>query len=685
MKAALDWLKKYVEIEQSGEELAHMLTMAGIAVDRVDHSEGACVLELDLTPNRGDCLGIINVAREIAALTGNKITLPLPDPRPNAENIEDHMTLRIADPDLCRRYSARLIKNIKIAPSPDWMQKALTLSGIRPINNVVDITNYVMLETNQPLHAFDYRLLGSEPEILVRRALAGETIVTLDGNKHELTADMLVITDGIKPIALAGIMGGENTEINWDTETVLLESANFNRINIRRTSRKLNLRTDSSQRFEKGVDVNGSVYAVDRAAALMRELAQGEVVGQVLDLYPDPLELNPIKLRSARVNEVLGTQLTGDAIKYFLQCLEFEPEQDGEDFWLKPVSYRPDIIDEEDFIEEIARLYGYDRIPAELPSGNTTSGGFTANQNFIHMVRKVLSTYLYEVINLSFDNPQYFAYLNLPEDDVLRQAVPIANPLSEEISLMRTSLLPGLLQNINRNQAHKNTNLAFFEIGNVFRPSNNQLPDETLKLGMAIAGSTDTNWGQPKTELDFYYLKGIIEILFQTAGIKNYSFTPATDSRFHPGRSALVVSGGNLLGAVGEIHPQAAKNLDLKGRVVAGELNLQMMFDLVEVITMSKNIPKYPGIERDLAIVLPQSVNYSQVLHVITGLEIEFLQMVKVVDVYVGEQIPADCISMALRFYFQSYQRTLKDEEVNLHMDRIMECLNQELQAQLRK
>jgi phenylalanyl-tRNA synthetase beta subunit (EC 6.1.1.20) len=391
MSVPIKWLKEYIKIDWNPEELAHRLTMAGIAVDPVGDDEDDAVLELDLTPNRGDCLGLINMAREVSALSGNPVIIPKVSLKENNEKVEDYITVEIAEPDLCRRYAARVIKNCRVAPSPEWMQDRLAGAGIRPINNIVDVTNYVMLESNQPLHAFDYRLLGEDHRILVRCAQPGETITTLDGVERALDEEMLLITDGTRGVALAGVMGGENTEINDDTTDVLLESAWFLGTNIRKTGRKLALRSDSSMRFEKGTDIEGVIYAVNRAAALIQELAGGQVLKGVFDNYPRPWKADEIILRSERVNYVLGTRISIEEIGDCLKRLGLRFTKNRGQFKVYAPSYRPDLMIEADLIEEVARLYGYDRIPPRLPEGDSSPGGLDKGQKYRTTVKELMS------------------------------------------------------------------------------------------------------------------------------------------------------------------------------------------------------------------------------------------------------------------------------------------------------
>jgi len=685
MGVSLNWLKEYIDYEWTPEELVHRLTMAGIAIEGVEAEGDDFIMDLDLTPNRGDCLGMINLAREIAALNGNTIRIAPVALDENSEKIDDYIAVELADPDLCRRYATRLVKNVVIKESPDWMQKALINSGIRPINNIVDITNYVMLETNQPLHAFDYHLLeGKNKKIVVRRAKTDEKFVTLDETERTLDSDMLVITDGRRAIALAGVMGGFNTEIKNDTRDVLIESAWFLGPNIRRTSRRLALRTDSSQRFEKGSDINGVIYAVNRAAALMQQLANAEVVNGICDAYPKPESNQVITLRPDRVNRLLGIELNMEQIKSYLQSLDFPIEESDGVLKVEAPSYRPDVTMEVDLIEEVARLHGYDNIPAVLPVGNTTQGGLNAVQRFRDRVREVMAHNLYEVVNYSFINPLHLDNLRLPANAREREVVVVANPLSEEQGIMRTTLLPGLLGTAATNLARKNENLAFFELGAVFYPSDDRLPRETTKLGAIITGSNDINWLQNKVKHDFYYLKGVAEDLLRQLNISDYDFVPVQIESYHPGRTASIVSGDMVLGVVGEVHPMVLENYDIKPRCCAMEIDMEALYACSQDRIMMQEITRYPAVERDMAILVETSRQAAEVLQVIKAAGSEYLRQVVVFDVYTGEQVPAGYKSMAFRLLFQAPDKTLTDTEINESMANIQLGLENKLQASRR-
>ncbi|SHG47870.1 phenylalanyl-tRNA synthetase beta subunit [Thermosyntropha lipolytica DSM 11003] len=683
MGVAIKWLKEYVDFNLTAEDLAHKLTMAGIAVEGLEKTEDDAILELELTPNRGDCLGMINLAREVAALTGSQVRIPKIDIRENEEDVNDYIKVNIEEPHLCLRYAARVIKNVKIEPSPAWMQKRLMQAGIRPINNVVDITNYVLLETNQPLHAFDYDLFTAR-EINVRRARPGERFTTLDGVERELDEEMLLICDGDRGVALAGIMGGLNTEINEKTTTVMLEAAYFAPGNIRKTSRKLALRSDSSIRFEKGADPNGIIYAINRAAMLIQELAGGEVVKGVVDVYPHPVASKKIELRPERVNYLLGTELTPDVVKSYMERLGWTWEEKGDCLLVEIPTYRPDITREVDLIEEVARLYGYENIPSALPYGDTTVGGLTPYQEIRENIRTIMAESLYEVVNYSFINPVLFDKLMLPPDSNWRNVVKIANPLSEEQSVMRTLLLPGLLENLSRNFARQNSNLAFFEMGAVFYPRGEELPEEKLKVGAAVAGMSDLNWLKHQVVLDFFFLKGIVEDLLRRLGIRDYQFKKACYPFLHPGRTAEVWAEGEVIGFIGEVHPEVGANFDLRDRACVFEFDVDTLFKLSQKKRMMENIARYPSVERDIAVLLKDEITAGEAVDVIRKSDDRILREVIVFDLYKGEQITPGYKSMAFRLKFQSNERTLTENEVNDVVKKILDNLERELEAKLR-
>ncbi|MGI5911896.1 MAG: phenylalanine--tRNA ligase subunit beta [Syntrophomonadaceae bacterium] len=681
MGVSVNWLKQYVDIKWSAEELAHRLTMAGIAIEGINFEDNDYILNLDLTPNRSDCLGMINLAREVAALTGSSLHCPTIILNESKENIDKYIKVEVDASDLCQRYAVRLIKNVKITDSPEWMQEALIHSGIRPINNIVDVTNYVMMECNQPLHAFDYCLLGNR--ILVRRAHPGEQFITLDGIERQLDGDMLMITDGNNPVALAGVMGGLNTEIHDDTVDVLLESAWFLGSNIRRTSRKLGLRSESSMRFEKGTDINGVLYAVDRAAMLIQQLAGGEVVKDIYDVYPNPRKNLQVTLRPERVNFLLGTDISTEQIKSYLEMLKFPIKTRKGNFLVDIPSYRPDIEIEVDLIEEVARLHGYDKIEAALPEGETTLGSLTPYQKFQNEIKNIISQNLNEVINFSFTSEEHMQRLLLPDNSPLLNLVKVANPLSEEQAVMRTLLLPGLLHNVSNNLARRNENLAFFEMGAVFNLNQAGLPTEKLKLGAIVCGHSELNWTKYQVDMDFFYLKGILENLLRHIGLEEVEFVKDYDPSYHPGRSAVLKYYGDKIGIIGEVHPLVLENFDIKQRACVFELDMEKLFVHKRTRQMDQ-ITRYPAVERDIAVVLNNQVTAAQALAVIRDAEKELLKEVVVFDIYTGEQVPEGYKSIAFKMTFQSMERTLTDYDINTSVNRILQRLQQDLNAELR-
>ncbi|NPV27104.1 MAG: phenylalanine--tRNA ligase subunit beta [Firmicutes bacterium] len=690
MRVSYKWLKDYVDIALSPPELARRLTMAGLAVENIEPlGADDYILEFELTPNRADCLSIINIAREIAAITGGQLHLPTISVNEGEGDIHRMAAVEILAPDLCRRYAARVVKNIKIGPAPAWMQERLQAVGVRPINNIVDITNYVMLELGQPLHAFDYDLLA-EHRIVVRRAAEGEKITTLDGVARKLDGEMLVIADARRPVALAGVMGGLETEITDQTRTILLESAYFEGVNIRQTSRKVGLHSEASFRFEKGVNLEGAVRAADRAAQLIQELGFGEVVPGVIDEYPRPAEPIEINLRVSRVNEILGTDLNQAAVVEIFSRLQFELTVVDENLIrVKIPSYRwGDLRWEIDLIEEVARLRGYDQIPVTLPEGKVTQGRQTFAQKLINQCRELLTACgLNEVITFSFVSPRVFDLIKLPDTSPLRQAVVITNPLSEEQSIMRTTLIPNLLEVLRRNTSRQQSNLAFFELGNVFFPSGSSvaLPKETMTVAGAVLGEQWVGWSGKPVIRDFYYLKGIVEAFLTGIGLQNYSFAPqVNEPTFHPGRTAEIIGAEEVIGVIGEVHPDVLENYNLPGRACVFQIDLERVIQHVQTAKRYTALPKYPFIDRDMAMLVKEEVLADQIARVIAANGQPLLKQFNLFDVYRGTQVPPGYKSLAYTLIYQAEDRTLTDEEVNQQHDRIKQALQAELGVEFR-
>lgn len=645
------------------------------------------VFEIDLTPNRADCMSIINIAREAAAAAGLSLKpFGIQFEESKEIRVKDMISVEILDEDLCGRYVAKAVEGVKIGPSPIWLQNRLKAVGVRPINNIVDITNFVMMETGQPLHAFDYRYL-EDKTIVVRRAKNGEIIVTLDGQERPLDEDTLVIADGRRPVAIAGVMGGENSEIMDDTSTVLIESANFNMVNIRRTSKRLSLRSESSLRFEKGVNIEGALEAANRAAQLMAELGGGRVVSGVVDNYPRKWEPVQIKLSIAKVNQLLSLELNEEEITRLLEPIELICESQGEGILLVTVpAFRLDIEREIDLVEEVARLYGYEKIPLSIPEGDVGQQKLTLEQVLEKQCKDILiGCGLTEVVSFSFMNPKSFDKLALPAGDPLRKTVVIANPLSEENSVMRTSLVPNLLEIAQRNVSRKVLNLSIFEFGRVFLPAEGggKPLERPVLAGLAIGG-TAKGWKWAREEFDFFFLKGVLEELLTRLNIEGIMWIPCIKSGLHPGRSARIVSGSREIGTLGEIHPDALDNFELTSRACVFELDFKVLAEMASEEKKYRPLQRFPSAERDLAVIVSEEVTAAELKEAIMKTGEHILADCRLFDIYRGKQIPDDKKSMAYALVYQADDRTLTDEAINSKHEEIKQTLVERFGAELR-
>ena len=643
------------------------------------------ILVLDLTPNRADCLSMINVAREVAAVTGGKVKLPEITMSMDS-SISNKVSVDIVAEDLCERYVARVVKDIKIEPSPLWMQKRLQASGVRPISNVVDITNYVMLEMGQPLHAFDYDLVAQQ-KIIVRRAEDGEIIKTLDQKERKLHNEMLVIADPEKAIALAGVMGGYDTEVTGSTKNLIIESAYFHPINTRKTSKELGLRSEASLRFEKGtIDKERVDIAANRACQLLGELAGGKVVMDYVDNYPIKHLSKTIVLRKSRANATIGVNLSAEEIKGLLEKIELGIEITSEDTMKISVpSYRSDITGEIDIIEEIARLYGFDNIPMTMPFG-TIERSIKPKINVIEQIvrNSLKSSGSMEVITYSFINENAYNKLNVPEGHSLRNTIKVANPLSEDGAIMRTTLVSNLLDVYVRNKSRRIEDVNIFEIGRIFTPTGELLPKETNILSVLISGKAWKGWNWDTVPLDFYYLKGMSEQIAENFNL-NFEFLPETEVVFlHPGRAARIKVQGNTIGTIGELHPLVKESYEIDNPVYLLELDLDKISNIYDAHIDYREIGKYPTVERDLAILLKEDLNVNEAEKIIERSGGELLKDFHLFDVYRGKQVPEGYKSLAFSLVYQSLEKTLTDLEVNEIHERIQKDLAERLGAQLR-
>lgn len=635
------------------------------------------VIDFELTHNRSDCMSMVGMAREAAAVFNRKLNYPAIDVKEVEEKAGDYADVEIVADDLCSRYVARVVKNIKIAPSPLWMQQRLIKAGMRPVNNIVDVTNYVMLELGQPLHAFDLDKVKGK-KIIVRRARKGETIETIDHRTRELDDTMLVIADIERPVAIAGIMGGLNTEITDETTTILIESATFNGSNVRLTSRKLGLRSEASSRFERGLDPNLALDAVNRAAQLIEKIGAGEVLKDTIDVYKKPVKPWRVTVRPHRVNCLLGTELDTAYMADLLERLGLKCFIKESTIEVEVPTFRQDLKIEADIAEEVARLYGYDNIEETLLDNCKASVGLkTYEQKMEDMTRDVMSACgLNEVITYSFGSPKAFDNILLREDDPRRKAIQIANPLGEEYSVMRTTMIPFMLDVLSLNMNRRVERAAAYEIGRVYLPEElplKKLPAEIRMLSIGIYGDG----------VDFYDIKGIVETYLSVCNIKA-QFKPAVDPTFHPGRTAEIFIEGQRAGVIGEIHPDVAEIYNMNKRVYLGEINLDVVFKKANMAKTYKPLPKFPAVTRDLAVIVPDDVAVGDMEGAIERVGGELIERIKLFDVYKGGPVPEGHKSVAFSLVFRSREKTLVDQEVNEVFDRIVQELNKGFGARLR-
>ena len=641
------------------------------------------VMELEITPNRPDCLSMIGVAREISVTTGNPLRLPEGNVQQGMADIHNLTSVTIEAPDLCPRYAARVIRGVKIAPSPAWLQRRLEAIGVGTINNIVDITNYVLMEYGHPLHAFDYHRLA-ENRIVVRRAEPGEKLKTIDAAERELTPDMLVIADAEDPVALAGVMGGFDSEITDQTVDVLLESAYFHPPSIRKTSKALGLHTEASHRFERGTDLEGVIPSINRAAQLIVKIAGGEICSGIIDAYPGKREAINIKLRPERANFVLGTEIKADEMRDILTRLGFTV---SDTFEATAPTFRPDVGQEIDLIEEIARVYGFDNIPTTLPRGDIPIPKVDPKAALRERVKTyLLQCGMMEAMNYAFYHPDVFDRIRLTSTDPLRRAVQIANPLSEDQSIMRTTLLPSLLANTQRNRNHQINDVQFFECSKVFIPNEaGEYPNEPERVAGIIAGNLGAGvYGNPRRPADFFDIKGVVEGMLDRCGISDYTITHTDHPAFHPGRRAEIHVEGKTLCVLGETHPEVLENYDLPHKAYLFELDFERLVNVVEPMKQFESIPIYPSVNRDLAIVLDMNIPASCPTEIIKSTGGELVSSLHLFDVYTGEQVPEGKKSLAFAIEYRSITETLTDEIIDQIHGGILEQLEQELGATLR-
>lgn len=648
------------------------------------------ILEFELTANRADCFSVFGLVREIAAITGNKPHFPeIVADETDATNISDVFSAEIKANDLCPRFSTRMLKNVKIGPSPEWMQQRLEGAGIRAINNVVDVTNFVMIELGHPMHAYDYDKIDGH-KLTVRRANEGEELHTLDDTSRKAKGEMLVIADENKAAGLAGIMGGFETEITEGTSTVVLECADFYGPCIRRTSRACGLTSEASGRFERGVDCETTILALDRAAQLLQEMGACSICHGVVDVYPNPKQPVEVTFTPAQINKRLGTELTKDEMLKYTASVGFTvAREDGEEITVDVPSWRNDVTRMADISEEVARLYGFDKIKTSLPSGQSMQGTQSDKQTFIDEVRACLSAQgLCETVSFALTNNATFDKLNVPADDKLRQAIPIMNPLSDEYPLVRTTLLSSVFDNVNRNLARKNEDFGLFEIGYVFFPKAlpvTELPDEVLKIAGAITGRRAPQaWNQSNDAVDFYDAKGIIEELFDYLRVNRYTVEVGSHYAMHPGKTAFFKKGRDVIATVGEVHPAVLAAYGITKPVYIFELDAKTVMKYMAKNFKHKALPKYPATTRDLAMLVDVDVQAADIEKAMTKAAGQNLNQITLFDVYTGKQVEAGKKSLAFSLTFQSNDKTLTDAEIDKDIEKIVAKLRKDFAANLR-
>lgn len=627
-------------------------------------------VEFEITSNRPDCLSVIGLARETAATFNTQLRVKKPEYKGVDDDVNKYLKVKIHNTDLCKRYIGAIVKNVKIEPSPRWMRERLRACGVRPINNLVDITNFVMLEYGRPMHAFDLRYVAGG-EINVRNAKAGESITTLDGETRQLSEEMLVIADAEKPVAVAGVMGGEYSGIMDDTTTVVFESACFDGASVRTTAKKLGMRTDASARYEKGLDPHECYEALMRACQLVEELGAGEVVENYIDENYQSETPPSVEFSSEWINNFLGTDIPEEEMIDYLTRLEFKVEN-GRVYapW-----FRIDIECKADIAEEIARLYGYNKIPGTIIRG-VAQAQRTEKQKFEMSVQRAMTAMgVNEISTFSFISPRYFDKINLPAESKLRNTVTIMNPLGEDTSVMRTTLLPSVLEVAARNFSYRNPECYVFEMGNEYIPRDGEvLPDEPLRLGIAVYDTT--------CKIDFYTLKGIVEGMLKKVGAKEFEFEKADAkcafdefSAFHPGRTAIIKIDGNEIGILGELHPRVAENYGISARVYAAKINIPELMEVSSDVKTYKPLPKYPATTRDLSLICDEEIPVAMLERIIKKTVGGILESVTLFDVYRGEQIQCGKKSVSYSISMRSLDGTLTDEQADKAMERVLKEL----------
>lgn len=683
MKASCNWLKEFVDFQLTHDELGHALTMAGFEVEATEEIEDDTIFDIGITPNRPDCLSIRGIAREISAI----LEIPLKDISFKVEKEEgEGPDVEIVSPELCPRYSSRIVTGVKPGPSPAWLSKRLESCGIRPTSNIVDITNYVLLEIGQPMHAFDIDKLSGR-KIVVKQAGDISSFTTLDGEERKMSKEMLLIWDAEKPVAIAGVMGGRNTEVSESSVNILLESAFFQPSSVRRTAKVLGLSSESSYRFERGVDIEAVTNAMDRAAQMIKEVAGGQIT-RVTDNYPGPFVPRKISASSRKINSIIGVDIEEEFIDKTLSAIGCKTERAGDSISVVPPSFREDIQRDIDIVEEVARLYGYDKIPSTFPEVQMSAATEHKMQTLIkNLKNSMVKSGFSEVINFSFLNPDSLDGLKLSEEDRRRSLIYLKNPLRKEDSAMRTTLVPGLLNNISANLNRGERMLRLFEVSRVFYKTVLELPDEVVQLGAVYRKEIIANIWESRND-GFYDLKGVFENIFTDLKISGVSFSKDTtyaEPYLHPAKSCSIFIGNKKAGAIGTVHPAIAGSFNIKGDVTLVEIyDIQDILDAIPLKTSFVSLPKFPYVERDIALVVNDSVTVDAVQREINGFGSNIIESVNLFDVYKGKSIAEDKKSLAFSIRYRSMDKTLTDSEVDAVHTEVISVLKSNLKAELR-
>lgn len=687
MRLPFEWLKELVAVTTTAENIAEKLTMIGFEVEGMERIEGDSVLEVNVTPNRPDCLSIVGIAREVSAAFKTPLKMPSHDIWSALPNPD--FSVEILNPELCNRYAGRVLKDVVISESPEWIQKRLEKCGIRSINNVVDITNYVLLEYGHPLHAFDANMIvGRKIRVATPDAVSkGKTkIKTLDGVEREIPGDSLLIWDSEDPIAIAGVMGGLETEVNDDTKDIFLESAYFEPLSVRRISRRLNLASESSFRFERGTDIEFLEKALNRAAILIHEIAGG-VFHEIVDSYPVKYKPEGIQVRLERINRILGTNLQMEEIIQIMHRLGISTEDRGDFFIAHPPAFRRDIKRENDIAEEVSRLHGYDRIPIRVPRSPLSSTRANKRMENAVRIREGMRKSGYsEVVNYSFMSSLSLDIIDIPEKDSRRNSIAIRNPLKKENSLLRTTLVPSLIENLKYNLDRGINDIRFFEISKVFEDLGEELPLEKLMLGgIFYKEKLPSLWKEDAHS--FFIAKGALEALFEELKITEYSFVPSSEPFLHKGQSSDINISATSIGCIGVLAADIVERLNLKKKthIVLFELNLDTLLSFVPDSIIYSPVPRYPLVERDIAIVIDEDIPASEIKEIIRDFPSELIEEVWVFDYYKGANIPKGKKSLAFSIIYRSKQRTLTDEEVEKLHSSVVEHIMKITGGELRK